>query len=97
MLTKFTAKMKNSEYAQYSIRVKNREIVQVNLKQKEIPTAVHYPMPLHLQECFILSGYVKSDFPTVEIVSKEIMSIPMNSYLTIEEIEYTTLNLKSTI
>jgi len=86
-----------SAWAQYSIRVKNREGVQVKLKEKEIPTAVHYPMPLHLQECFKYLGYVKGDFPTAEIVSKEIMSFPMNSYVTIEEIEYIALNLKSTI
>ena len=77
-----------SAWAQYSIRVKDRNELQVKLKEKGIPTAVHYPMPLHLQECFKYLGYVKGDFPTSEVVSNGIMSLPMNSYLTIEEIEY---------
>ena len=74
--------------AQYSVRVKNRDEVQVILKEQGIPTAIHYPMPLHLQECFEYLGYKKGDFPISEIVSNEIMSIPMNPYVRDEEIEY---------
>ncbi|MCG3672239.1 DegT/DnrJ/EryC1/StrS family aminotransferase [Aliarcobacter butzleri] len=77
-----------SAWAQYSIRVKNRDEVQNRLKEAGIPTAVHYPMPLHLQECFKYLGYKKGDFPISEIVSEEIMSLPMNPYVTDEEIEY---------
>ncbi|KZZ65636.1 aminotransferase DegT, partial [Oleiphilus sp. HI0130] len=43
---------RTSVYAQYTLRVQNREAVQAKLKEQGIPTAVHYPMPLHLQECF---------------------------------------------
>jgi len=77
-----------SAFAQYSIRVKNRDEVQVRLKEQGIPTAVHYPMPLHLQECFAYLGYKKGDFPVSEIVSSEIMSLPMNPYVGDDEIEY---------
>lgn len=77
-----------SAWAQYSIRVKNRDKLQEKLKLAGIPTAVHYPMPLHLQECFAYLGYKKGDFPISEIVSREIMSLPMNPYVTNEEIEY---------
>ena len=98
--TKYTEALKNksdvilpfidnkatSAWAQYSIRVKNRDILQEKLKNNGIPTAVHYPKPLHLQECFEYLGYKKDDFPISELVSKEIMSLPMNPYLTDEEI-----------
>ena len=77
-----------SAWAQYSIRVKNRDEVQTKLKELGIPTAVHYPKPLHIQECFEYLGYKQGDFPISEIVSNEIMSLPMNPYLTNEEIEY---------
>lgn len=77
-----------SAWAQYSVRVKNRDEVQSRLKEEGIPTAVHYPMPLHLQECFKYLGYKQGDFPISEIVAKEIMSLPMNPYLTDEEIIY---------
>ncbi|QKE28144.1 dTDP-4-amino-4,6-dideoxygalactose transaminase [Arcobacter acticola] len=82
-----------SAWAQYSVRVKNRDEVQNRLKEAGIPTAVHYPMPLHLQECFLYLGYKKGDFPISEIVSDEIMSLPMNPYVTDEEIEYIVGNL----
>ncbi len=82
-----------SAWAQYSIRVKDRESVQSQLKEVGIPTAVHYPMPLHLQECFKYLGYKKGDFLIAEVVSNEIMSLPMNSYLTSEEIEYISENI----
>ena len=77
-----------SAWAQYSIRVKNRDELQTKLKGQGIPTAVHYPMPLHLQECFEYLGYKKGDFPIAEKVSEEILSLPMNPYLTDKEIQY---------
>lgn len=77
-----------STFAQYSVRVKNRDEVQAKLKEQGIPTAVHYPMPLHLQECFSYLDHKKGDFPICEQVSDEIMSLPMNPYVTDEEIKY---------
>lgn len=82
-----------SAWAQYSVRVKDRDKMQAKLKEKGIPTAVHYPMPLHLQECFSYLGYKQGDFPISEIVAQEIMSLPMNPYLTDDEIEYIVGNL----
>jgi len=84
----FVDQKATSAWAQYSVRVKNREDVQTKLKEQGIPTAVHYPMPLHLQECFAYLGYEKGDFPVAERVSEEIMSLPMNPYLGDDEIEY---------
>ena len=91
--TPFISDKCTSAWAQYSIRVKNRDELQEKLKVAGVPTAVHYPMPLHLQECFKYLGYKKGDFPISEIVSEEIMSLPMNPYVTDEEIEYIVGNL----
>ena len=77
-----------SVWAQYSVRVSNRDRVQKALKEKGIPTAVHYPKSLHMQECFKYLGYNLGDFPLSEKVSNEIMSLPMNPYLTSEEQDY---------
>ena len=79
-----------SAWAQYSVRVKARETLQSELKTAGIPTAVHYPMPLHLQEAFQYLDYKHGDFPVAEKVSEEILSLPMNPYLTEEEIDYIT-------
>lgn len=81
-------KYNTSVWAQYSIRIKKRDDVQKKLREKGTPNAVHYPKPLHLQECYQYLGYNLGEFPISELVSEEIMSLPMNPYLTIKEQEY---------
>ena len=78
---------RSSAWAQYTVRVNNRDALQAKLKDYGIPTAVHYPMPLHLQECFQYLNYKQGDFPASEQASKEVMSLPMNSFLTDKEIK----------
>lgn len=77
-----------SAWAQYSVSVSVRDRIREKLRQVGIPTAVHYPMPLHLQECFEYLGYKKGDLSVSERISDEIMSLPMNPYLSDEEIEF---------
>ncbi len=81
IITPYVKSDRSSVYAQYSIRVKNRDEVISRLNKQGIPTAVHYPMPLHLQECFGHLGYKEGDFEVAEKVSKEIMSLPMSPFL----------------
>ena len=90
MLNKLLNELSTNELEK---RVKNRDEVQAKLKEQAIPTAVHYPMPLHLQECFTYLGYKKGDFPIAELVSGEIMSLPMNPYLSDAEIDYISKKL----
>ena len=82
---------RTSVWAQYTVRVQNRDKTQEVLKQAGIPTAVHYPMPLHLQACFEYLHYRKGDFPISERICNEVMSLPMNPFITEKEIEYITL------
>lgn len=87
-------KNNSSVWAQYSVQVENREEFQKELKKSGIPTAIHYPRPLHLQECFRYLNYNKGDFPISEQVASRIISLPMNPYLTKEEIEYIANTVK---
>ena len=80
-----TKEERSSVWAQYSIRTKDRDQMQEKLKEAGIPTAVHYPMPLHLQECFQYLNYKEGDFPVAESMCNEIMSLPMNPFLTPQE------------
>lgn len=66
-----------SVYAQYTVRVKNREQVQQKLKDAGVPTAVHYPIPLHLQPAFATEKQSIGSFPAAESVANEVMSLPM--------------------
>ena len=79
---------RSSAWAQYTVRVNNRDALQAKLKDNGIPTAVHYPMPLHLQECFQYLNYKQGDFPISERASEEVMSLPMNPFLVEEEARY---------
>lgn len=79
---------RSSVYAQYSVRTKNRQEFIDKLTAKSIPTAVHYPIPLHLQEVFAYLGYVAGDFKVAEAVSSEIVSLPMSPYLTKEQQDF---------
>ena len=81
-----------SAWSQYTVRIKNRDQVQDRLKLKDIPTAVYYPIPLHLQECFKYLGYKFGSLPLSEKASEEVISLPMNAFLKDDEIEYITEN-----
>lgn len=72
----------SSVYAQYTIEVENREAVQTRLKEAGIPTAVHYPVPLHLQPAFAGLGGKTGDFPLAERAAARVLSLPMHPYLT---------------
>jgi UDP-2-acetamido-2-deoxy-ribo-hexuluronate aminotransferase len=79
---------RSSAWAQYTVKIDNRDDMQIKLKNSSIPTAVHYPMPLHLQECFQYLKYRQGDFPIAEKASQEVLSLPINSFLTDQEIQY---------
>jgi UDP-2-acetamido-2-deoxy-ribo-hexuluronate aminotransferase len=83
-----------SVFAQYSIRVKDRESMVAKLSEKEIPTAVHYPVPLHLQEVFVPLGYKEGDFPISEEIATQIMSLPMSPYLTEAQQDFIVQTIK---
>lgn len=74
-----------SVFAQYTIEVSNREMVQQELQKKGIPTAVHYPLGLHEQPIFKKLYPEVQRFPKTEKASKCVMSIPMHPYLTLED------------
>ena len=70
-----------SVYAQYTIQVKDKTHVQEKLKEKGIPTAVHYPVPLHKQPVFMAQNV---SLPISEGLSERVLSLPMHPLLDIE-------------
>jgi len=70
-----------SVWAQYSVLSDRREALQAKLKAAGIPTAVYYPLPLHLQGAFTHLGYQPGDFPVSEQAAQRIFSLPMHPYL----------------
>jgi len=72
-------------FNQFTIRTEKRDQLQKYLESNGIPTAIHYPMPLHLQPCFKYLGYEEGEFPVAEKISKEVLSLPMFPEMTEEE------------
>ena len=81
----FTAPGCTHVYAQYTVRVQDREAVQARLQQAGIPTAVHYPVPLYRQPAFAHLGYGPEAFPSAEEASEQVISLPMHPYITERE------------
>lgn len=72
-------------YAQYTIRVLNRDALAADLKAQDIPTAVYYPKCVHEQPVFAPLGYAKGSMPESEKAANEVLSLPMHPWLTEED------------
>ncbi|MDD2696655.1 MAG: DegT/DnrJ/EryC1/StrS family aminotransferase [Candidatus Pacebacteria bacterium] len=77
IVTPIISSDRNHIFHQYTIRSKSRDELQKYLKEKEIPTMIYYPLPLHLQPAFKDLAYKEGDFPEAEKVSKEVLSLPI--------------------
>ena len=84
-------------YAQYTIRLPQRDKVAEQLKAKSIPTAVYYPKCLHEQPVFASLGYKWGDFPEAEKASREVLSLPMHPFLTPEDQDQVVASLKTVL
>lgn len=72
-------KLGKSNYHLYVVMVNNRESVMNKLKLADIPSAIHYPLPIHIVKSFSYLGYKKGDFPVAEKTALKILSLPIYS------------------
>ena len=77
---------RSSVYAQYTVVVERREAVQRALQAAGIPTAVHYPVPVHLQPAYAALS-AGADCPTARMLADKVLSLPMGPYLTDADID----------
>jgi len=77
-----------STYHQYTIRAPKRDDLQKFLASKGIGSAIFYPKPLHLQECFSRYGYKQGDLPVCEKLCAEVLSLPTYPELQPGQVEY---------
>mgnify|MGYP000153280522 CR=1 FL=1 len=83
-----------STWAQYTIRVQQRENTQKELANLGIPSAVHYPIPLNKQPAV---GDTKVYLPVGDRAASEVLSLPMHPYLTVEMIEKICFEISRTV
>lgn len=82
-----------SVFHQYTIRTKDRDKLKEYLGEQGISTAIHYPLPLHVQQALKFLGYGKGDFPVAEKACNEVLSIPVYPEMTDEMVEYVIENI----
>ena len=86
-----------SVYAQYTVEVPQRDRVEQAMKAAGVPTAVHYPVPLHRQPVFASLGQGEGSFPVAEAAARRVMSLPMHPYLTEGQQEQVVAALKQAV
>ena len=84
------AKQLNSVFHLFVIRTQNREKLQTYLLQNGIETMIHYPVPPHLQKAFSSKTlqWNTLSFPITEKIHDEVLSLPLSSVLTMEEVDH---------
>ncbi|NLE01038.1 MAG: DegT/DnrJ/EryC1/StrS family aminotransferase [Fibrobacter sp.] len=97
IITPFEPEWSKAVYHLYVIRTQNREALQKILADNGVATALHYPVPLHLQKAYEGVGYKKGDFPVAEKAAVEILSLPMYPGLTREQQVYVVDAMKKAV
>jgi UDP-2-acetamido-2-deoxy-ribo-hexuluronate aminotransferase len=97
VVTPYIAPGCTSVYAQYTVEVAARDKVEQEMKKRGVPTAVHYPVPLHLQPVFAHLGAGIGSFPVSEAAGRRVISLPMHPYLTEEQQAWVVAALKASV
>ncbi|WP_040506461.1 DegT/DnrJ/EryC1/StrS family aminotransferase [Gillisia limnaea] len=79
-------------FHQYSLKITNgkRDALAKHLAELQIPHGIYYPIPLHNQKAYKDSRYNEADFPVTNELVKEVISLPMHTELTNDQIEFIT-------
>lgn len=79
-------------YHQFTLKVdvNKRDLLRKYLSDKQIPTAVYYPVPAHLQPAYQYLNYREGDFPVSEQLCKEVLSLPIYTEMTAEQLQFIT-------
>lgn len=84
-------------WAQYTVKVDDRDGVQARLKAAGIPSNVYYPRPMHLQSAYLEYGAGEGSLPAAEQLSRVVLSLPMHPYLSDNEVDQVSAALISAL
>jgi dTDP-4-amino-4,6-dideoxygalactose transaminase len=91
----FADKRAYHTYRDFVIRAEKRDKIRKYLRRKGVETVVHYPEPVHLLKIYRHLNYKKGDFPVAERLCSTVLSLPINPFLSEEEVHYTIKALKA--
>ncbi|MFH1374660.1 MAG: DegT/DnrJ/EryC1/StrS family aminotransferase [bacterium] len=75
-------------YHLFVIETERRDELQRFLKERGVPSLIHYPVPVHLQPAYAYLDYRRGDFPVAEKLAGEILSLPIYPELTESQVTY---------
>jgi dTDP-4-amino-4,6-dideoxygalactose transaminase len=84
-------------YHVYALRVPERDELMSILRQRGIQTAIHYPVPIHLQPAYEMLGHENGNFPVSEQIAREFISLPMFPELTNLQIDFVANAVKEAL
>jgi dTDP-4-amino-4,6-dideoxygalactose transaminase len=82
-------------YHLYVLRTPRRDELQKYLAEREIATALHYPVPLHVQEGLKFLGYRQGDFPECESAARECLAVPLYPELSGAQVEFLLTTIRA--
>ena len=97
VVTPATAPHNQHVFHIYAVRVKGRDQVLQAMADRGVSCAIHYPIPVHLQDAYRSLGYGKGSFPVAEQCAEEFLSLPMFPELTREQIQTVVAELKACV
>lgn len=83
-----------SVYHLFTIQTTRRNEIMKYLKERDISTGIHYPVPIHLTKSFKYLGHEKGDFPNSEKLCNSIISLPMYPEMNNRQIDYVIENIR---
>lgn len=85
----------NHVFHQYTLQLNgvNRDELRAFLSEKGVPAMIYYPIPLHLQEAYTDPRYKEGDFPVTEKLCASVISLPMQTELTQDQLKHITSSL----
>jgi dTDP-4-amino-4,6-dideoxygalactose transaminase len=94
---KIPVRTKNSTHVfhQYTLQVERRDELKKFLEEKDVPTMIYYPVPLHFQKAYRKEGFGEGSFPVTEKLSKTVISLPIHTEMKTEELEYIASQIKA--
>lgn len=84
-------------FNQYVIRVpaEERDALRAYLKENQVGSEIYYPVPLHMQECFVDLGYSEGEFPHSELAAKQTIALPVYPELSKEQMGFVASRVES--
>ena len=82
-------------FHQYTLRVERRDALQNFLKERDIGSAVYYPLPLHLQPCFAYLGYQPGRLPVTEEAAAQVLSLPIYPELSRAQLDWVVESIRA--